>query len=515
MSIQTIRYSGNQVVPLFPNEGRTLALQFMPNLTIVAGQLLGQVSDASANEVQTLNFGTITGGTFTLSVTGIDGGTFTTAALDYDISNANLKIAIEALFVSAGYTGVTVTLTGGPAPVDVVVTFGGTAANWDFPLMTASSSLIGDPAAAVAATGTLTAAGQPSDGGTVTIGTKTYTFKTALTEVGDDVAASGTVTVTTGQNVTDGTTLTIGNKTYRFKATPAAINDIDIGSDAAGTAANLVTAINTGASGGDVYAGTVAHTQVTAAAGEGAAANIVTITAVTAGAAGNAIPLTHSVDQYLVTVGGGTAGAYLTGGVDGAEVANEVLIGGSASASLDNLIAAINGAAGEGSTYGTGTTASTQVTAAAGDGDTVVVTASTAGVAGNSIATTETDGNLAFAAATLANGAAAGTATLTVDATTAGVRNLLWGAYSDAATDGRQTARAIAQYDFRTDNAGRVVFATSGSAPEYGQYHQTAPAWIGPAHFKTADLTGLDAAAVVDLGALISGTTTDGILAVR
>jgi hypothetical protein len=86
--------------------------------------------------------------------------------------------------------------------------------------------------------------------------------------------------------------------------------------------------------------------------------------------------------------------------------ANEVLIGGSASASLDNLIAAINGAAGAGTTYGTGTIASTQVTAAAGAGDTMIVTAITAGVAGNSIATTETFTNAGnvWTAATLTGG---------------------------------------------------------------------------------------------------------------
>jgi len=65
----------------------------------------------------------------------------------------------------------------------------------------------------------------------------------------------------------------------------------------------------------------------------------------------------------------------------------EVLVGVSDSASLDNLIAAINGAAGEGTTYGTGTTAHAFVTAAAGAGDTMDVTFNTPGAAGN-IATT-------------------------------------------------------------------------------------------------------------------------------
>lgn len=70
-------------------------------------------------------------------------------------------------------------------------------------------------------------------------------------------------------------------------------------------------------------------------------------------------------------------------------VANEVVISAvNASGSLDNLIAAINGAAGAGTTYGTGTVAHTEVDAVAGDGDTVTITAKAYGVAGNLIACT-------------------------------------------------------------------------------------------------------------------------------
>jgi len=70
--------------------------------------------------------------------------------------------------------------------------------------------------------------------------------------------------------------------------------------------------------------------------------------------------------------------------------ANDIDIGAAATNSLDNLIAAINGAAGEGTLYGTGTVSNPVVSAAAGSGDTMDLTARTAGTAGNSIATTET-----------------------------------------------------------------------------------------------------------------------------
>lgn len=67
--------------------------------------------------------------------------------------------------------------------------------------------------------------------------------------------------------------------------------------------------------------------------------------------------------------------------------AYSVLVGVSDSATLDNLIAAINGAAGEGTTYGTGTVAHPTVFAEAGTGDTMNVTAREVGPAGNSIST--------------------------------------------------------------------------------------------------------------------------------
>jgi hypothetical protein len=85
--------------------------------------------------------------------------------------------------------------------------------------------------------------------------------------------------------------------------------------------------------------------------------------------------------------------------------ANEILVEVAASDALDNLIAAITGGAGSGTKYGSATVAHTTVTAAAGAGDTITVTASTAGSAGNAIATTETGANLSFGAATLTGGA--------------------------------------------------------------------------------------------------------------
>lgn len=85
-------------------------------------------------------------------------------------------------------------------------------------------------------------------------------------------------------------------------------------------------------------------------------------------------------------------------------VDGNVLIGASASDSLDNLIAAINLGAGSGTLYAAATTANTFVYGTAGAGDTLVAYALDAGTAGNTIATTETAANASWGAATLAGG---------------------------------------------------------------------------------------------------------------
>jgi hypothetical protein len=131
--------------------------------------------------------------------------------------------------------------------------------------------------------------------------------------------------------------------------------------------------------------------------------------------------------------------------------ANEVLIGVDASASLDNLIAAINGAAGAGTTYASGTTAHANVTAAAGTGDTMDVTAKVAGTAGNAIATTETGTNLSWGSATLTGGVNVATNTDVI------------AYYLEVTTGG---ASGVAQITVTSDTSGEgnaAATVTSGS----------------------------------------------------
>ena len=111
----------------------------------------------------------------------------------------------------------------------------------------------------------------------------------------------------------------------------------------------------------------------------------------------------NPIAATLVTIG--TVGYYFRTVLStGPTIPNEILIGIDASASLDNLIAAINGAGGVGTTYSTGTVAHPLVSAAAGAGDTMNLTADNAGAAGNSINTATNSLVGSFGAATLVNG---------------------------------------------------------------------------------------------------------------
>ena len=86
------------------------------------------------------------------------------------------------------------------------------------------------------------------------------------------------------------------------------------------------------------------------------------------------------------------------------DVDGNVLIAGSASDSIDNLIAAINLDAGSGTTYAASTTVHPTVAASAGSGDTMIAEAKTGGTAANTIATTEGLGNGSWSDTTLNGG---------------------------------------------------------------------------------------------------------------
>lgn len=118
----------------------------------------------------------------------------------------------------------------------------------------------------------------------------------------DNVQASGTVTFT-GTPVAD-ETMTVGAQTFTFKATRSTTGEVTISADNTEQAENLVAAI------------TADLTTVTATN----LAGVVTIEAVAAGTAGNALTLTESATGTAVS-GSGT----LEGGVD--DVTETVTVG--------------------------------------------------------------------------------------------------------------------------------------------------------------------------------------------
>ncbi len=238
-------------------------------------------------------------------------------------------------------------------------------------LATGIYTLAANVVGSVAATGILTFAANAANAETVTIDGKVYTFETSLTNV-------------------DGNVL--------------------IGAAATDTIDNLIAAIVLGAGSGTLYAAaTTLHPTVTASAGAGdtmdaeakargtAGNSIATIEGIN-GSWGNAT-LENGVNGDTVTIG---TQVYTFNAATLVDSPDEVLVGAAATNSLDNLIAAINNAAGEGTTYGTGTVEHANITAAAGAGDTMDATAKTTG--DNATVTTEAGADSSWGAGTLAGG---------------------------------------------------------------------------------------------------------------
>lgn len=237
-----------------------------------------------------------------------------------------------------------------------------------------------------AATGVLTSdETNPSAEDTVTIGDLVYTFVSTLAAV----KASSSVDIGSTGPV-DGDTLELGDTTYTFvdalTTDPATVpNEVLIEADVDDTLQNLKDAINSGATADKVSVGTVANAEVDAGA-INTTEHTLALTAATAGAAGNDIV----VEDASMT---DTTVSDFTGGAD-APGPYSVLIGVDADTTLANLKAAINGAAGEGTTYSTGTEASPDVTCGNVTAHAVTVTAITPGLAGNLIAKAEDSAHL-------------------------------------------------------------------------------------------------------------------------
>lgn len=262
--------------------------------------------------------------------------------------------------------------------------------------LTALATLINEGREAVAASTVLTSNNtNPTAAQVMVLGAKTYTFKAALTEV----KASGVLT-SDETNVSAGDTVTIAGKVYTFVSAFSSYvaNEIMIGADADTSLGNLVAAIN-GASGrGEKYSvPTVAHTLVTSSA---VVSHAITVTALVVGTG----PNSYSKAETSGHLDWDGSGDTLSGGL--ASVENEIKIGADANATLAVLKAAINGAEGSGTTYSSATEASTEVVAGAIDtgAHTLAIAAIEAGIAGNSLASTDDSATLAFTDVTLLGG---------------------------------------------------------------------------------------------------------------
>jgi phage tail sheath protein FI len=260
----------------------------------------------------------------------------------------------------------------------------------------------GDYSASQKATTTLTATGTIGNTDTVTLGAKTYTFKTNLTGAAA-IAASGTLT-STGTAPDDGDQVLLGVRTYTFKTTlttgGSVAWEVFINGSAANALANLALAVNAGSGAGTEYGtGTTANATIEAAT---PTATTLLFTARTAGVAGNSLATTTPTNVGATLSFDDTT--LLTGADLVATVANEVHIGGSDASALDNLLKAVNFGTGIGTDYSTGTVINATVTATVNTNTTQGFEVKTAGTAGNATASQEntTGARLAFPATTFA-----------------------------------------------------------------------------------------------------------------
>jgi hypothetical protein len=248
-----------------------------------------------------------------------------------------------------------------------------------------NTGVAGGVPTAAARTGTFTAV-QPVAGNTVTVGgTEVLTASATL-------PATGTVTISAVPN--SGDTVVIGSATYKYVTSLAGAYDIKIvAGSTSSSAASLQAAINANStqcvpSGTCFGTNTFVNTSVTATR----LGSVVTVTAITAGSGGNSIVFT-TTGGARITLSPNTG--TLSGGVTGSNAGTNFLIGASTTVTATNLALAI---ARNGGTVGVTATSSTRI---------VIVTATAAGPAGNSItlATNISATSFAWGGPTLAGGA--------------------------------------------------------------------------------------------------------------
>ena len=307
--------------------------------------------------------------------------------------------------------------------------------------------------------------------------------QTELTSSGAMVAgthASGTLTVTGAVNFKDavkasavltsdqtqptaGKIVTVGSVVYTFVAanTAPAINQVQLGSTCAITMQNLFNAMTN-------------HPTVDAVL---TSTYVITVTAKTAGVAGNSIAATED-DAHLDWDGANTT---LTGGLAAETVtinttvytfktrpeqAYDVKIGSTSAVSLANLKSAINAtAADRGVKWGDGTVAHPTFVAYTSDATTCVIKARLPGNAYDAYATTETCADAAWGGATVVDGTTTGAATVTIGSITYTVVDVLSETYGASAV-AYQVLKGASEA-IMLDNLKLAINATGTAGTEY------------------------------------------------
>ncbi len=139
-------FTQSELTPtMFPERMLKASLPVAANQHLAKGCVVGIVTSASVNDVQTLSQASATGGTFTLTF-GF-GSSFTTAPIAYNASAAAVQSALQALpNIGSG----NVTCTGGAlGSAGVVCTFAGLLANQPQPLFVVNNSGLTGSGAAV------------------------------------------------------------------------------------------------------------------------------------------------------------------------------------------------------------------------------------------------------------------------------------------------------------------------------------------------------------------------------
>lgn len=242
------------------------------------------------------------------------------------------------------------------------------------------------PVVPVSASATLSFTGDINQGDTITINGRTYEFdidgsirpgNIPIDVTGKAVAATGTLTATLP--VVLGDTVTIGTDTYVIAGDSSNPKNINISGGTKTKATGVLTLTD------DIIPGVHAESVLTS---------------------DGTVPSSGDT----VTIGDETY-TFVSSLSDPA-IPFEVVIGTSAATALDNLKAAINLSAGEGSVYGTGTTKNTSVVATDNTDTTQKVVARVPGTAGNSIAVSETSNHLSWGGSTLGGGVNAETVSI-------------------------------------------------------------------------------------------------------